>query len=143
MWGGDPGPTPLQPGPEAWIGLRRLRVPLPATIKLIDFRREMYQGSGIAKSYASLVMVEPGNENERQVLISMNKPLRLQDFTFYQSSFSSAPGGREISTFSVVQNYGRLMPYIATGATVVGMMIYFTAMLFARLHRKPTGGTPS
>ena len=143
LWGGDPGPTPLQPGPEAWIGLRRLRVPLPATIKLIDFRREMYQGSGIAKSYASLVMVEPGNENERQVLISMNKPLRLQDFTFYQSSFSSAPGGREISTFSVVQNYGRLMPYIATGATVVGMMIYFTAMLFARLHRKPTGGTPS
>jgi len=143
LWGGDQGPTPLQPGPELWIGLRRLRVPLPSAIKLIDFRREMYQGSGIAKSYASLVMVEPGNENERQVLISMNKPLRLQDFTFYQSSFSSAPGGREISTFSVVQNYGRLMPYIATGATVVGMMIYFTAMLFARLHRKPAGEAQS
>jgi len=136
LWGGDPGPTKLRHGTEAWIGLRHSRVPLPATITLIDFRREMYQGSGIAKSYSSQVTVDSGDGTERKVLISMNKPLRLHDFTFYQSSFSSAPGGREISTFSVVQNYGRLMPYIATGATVIGMIIYFTSMLFTRLHRR-------
>jgi len=138
LWGGDPSPTALRQGADTWIGLRRLRVPLPATITLIDFRREMYQGSGIAKSYSSQVTVDSGDGSERNVLISMNKPLRLHDFTFYQSSFASAPGGREISTFSVVQNYGRLMPYIATGATVVGMIIYFTAMLFTRLHRRNT-----
>lgn len=137
LWGGDPGPTALRQGSATWAGLRRLRVPLPATITLIDFRRELYQGSGIAKSYSSQVEVDAGDGLERKVLISMNKPLRLHDFTFYQSSFSSAPGGREISTFSVVQNYGRLMPYVATGATVIGMTIYFTALLFTRLRRRP------
>lgn len=138
LWGNDPRPTPLDRN-GTWIGLRRLRVPLPATITLVDFKRELYQGSGIAKSYSSQVIVDSGDGLERKVLISMNKPLRIRDFTFYQSSFSSAPGGREISTFSVVQNYGRLMPYIATGATVVGMTVYFTAMLFARLRRKDQG----
>ncbi len=142
LWGGDRRPTPLGRNNDAWIGLRRLRVPLPATIKLIDFKREMYQGSGIAKSYSSQVLVDSGDGSERKVLISMNKPLRIKDFTFYQSSFSSAPGGREISTFSVVQNYGRLMPYIATGATVTGMIFYYTAMLFYRLRRNAPGETP-
>lgn len=135
LWGGDARPTPLDPGGREWIGLRRLRVPLPATLTLVDFKRELYQGSGIAKSYSSQVLVDAGDGLERKVLISMNKPLRIHDFTFYQSSFSSAPGGREISTFSVVQNYGRLMPYVATGATVIGMTFYYTAMLFGRLRR--------
>lgn len=140
LWGGDTRPTALGTEGTEWAALRRMRVPLPATIELVDFRRELYQGSGIAKSYSSQVLVDTGDGAERKVLISMNKPLRLDDFTFYQSSFANAPGGREISTFSVVQNQGRLMPYIATGATVVGMLIYYTAMLFTRLHRSKQQG---
>ncbi len=138
VWGGDNGPTPIPDGAGGprWIGLRRLRTPLPAEIELEDFRREMHPGSGIAKSYSSLVLVRPAKELERKALISMNKPLRLQGFTFYQSSYSSAPGGREISVFQVVRNYGRHMPYIATGLTVAGMAFHFTGLMVARMRRK-------
>ena len=137
LWGRDPNPTALQTGPGMWLGLRRMRVPLPATIQLVDFRRELYPGSPIAKSYESQVIVDAGDDLERNVLISMNKPLRLGNFTFYQSSFSSTPGGRESSTFSVVKNSARTLPYIATGATAFGMMLHFIIVLIRRLKRKP------
>lgn len=137
LWGADPGPTPLPEGsPGVQIGLRRFHLPLPAQIQLVDFKRELHPGSGIAKSYSSQVIVKSGEDLDRKVLIAMNKPLRIGGFTFYQSSFSSSPGGREISTLAVVQNYGRLMPYIATGLTVAGMLLHFTGMLVLRLRRR-------
>jgi ResB-like family len=137
LWGNDPRATVLEHGDTSYLmGLRRTRLPLPALIQLIDFRREMHPGSNIAKSYSSQVLVKTSEDSDRKVLISMNKPLRLDAFTFYQSSFSSSPGGREVSTFSVVLNYGRLMPYIATGLTVVGMLFHFTGMLIFRLRRQ-------
>jgi hypothetical protein len=144
VWGGDMGPTPLHGDPAGRVmALRRERIPLPAMIHLVDFRRELHPGSGIAKSYSSQVVVETHEDAERKVLISMNKPLRLAGFTFYQSSFSSGPGGREISTLAVVQNYGRLVPYIATGVTVVGMLLHFTGMLISRQRRRAQQGVPS
>lgn len=141
LWGGDATPVSLRQGETTLLlGLRQKRLPLPAVIQLVDFRREMHPGSGIAKSYASQVLVRTGSEPGRRVLISMNKPLRLQGFTFYQSSFASAPGGREISTLAVVHNYGRLMPYIATGVTVGGMLLHFTGLLITRLRRRAIPG---
>lgn len=136
LWGGDSSPAivELADGPRA-IGLRRLRLPLPATIELLDFKRELHPGTGMARSYSSEVSVRTSAEMKRKVLIAMNKPLRLHEFTFYQSSFGSAPGGREVSTFAVVRNHGRLVPYIATGLTGAGMILHFGGMLFTRLRR--------
>ena len=136
LWGGDDNPAvaDLGDGPRA-IGLRRTRLPLPATIELLDFRRELHPGSGIAKSYSSQVMVRTGESMSRKVLIAMNKPLRIHGFTFYQSSFSSSPMGREVSTFAVVENSGRLVPYIATGLTFVGLCIHFGIVLVRRISR--------
>jgi hypothetical protein len=102
----------------------------------MDFTKEFYPGSQIAKSFSSRVTVEDG-ELGRQVLISMNKPLRYRGSTFYQSSYQELPGGRETSTLAVVKNYGRLMPYIATAATVIGMCLHFIGMLVTRLARAP------
>lgn len=137
VWAADPGPTPLK-GYQNGVGisLRRERLPLPALIELVDFKRELHPGSGIAKSYSSKVVIKSGEDADRTVVISMNKPLRLQGYTFYQSSFASGPGGREMSTLSVVHNYGRTMPYWATGLTVLGMMMYFTGMLIMRLRQR-------
>ncbi len=140
LWAGDSAPTELRGDAEhRALGLRRQRLLLPAVIQLLDFRRELHPGSGIAKSYSSQVLVQSNEDSDRKVLISMNKPLRLKGFTFYQSSFSSAPGGREISTLSVVQNYGRTMPYLATGITVLGMLLHFTGMLVTRLRPRSEG----
>lgn len=136
LWGGDMSPAivELEDGPRA-IGLRRQRLSLPATIELVDFKRELHPGTGIARSYSSDVLVRTSEEMKRKVLIAMNKPLRLHDFTFYQSSFSSSPGGREVSTLAVVRNSGRLIPYIATGLTGAGMILHFSGMLYLRLRR--------
>ncbi len=116
--------------------LRKKRLPMPVLIRLLDFQKEMHPGSRIAKSYSSLVSVEDG-DFRREVLISMNKPLRYQGLTFYQSSYQELPDGREASTFSVVRNYGRTVPYVATGVTVVGMVVHFLGILVARVNRKP------
>lgn len=143
LWGGDPTPTALPGDRETMvIGLRRLHMPLPATIRLLDFRRELHPGTGMARSYSSQVSVEGSTESARKVLISMNKPLRIGGYTFYQSSFASGPGGSEVSTLAVVRNQARLLPYYATGLTGLGMLIHFTGLLLIRL-RQPTRETPS
>ena len=141
LWGGDSAPTPL-PGAATptVMGLRRLRLPLPATIELVDFVRDLHPGTGIARSYSSQVLVRTGADAERKVLISMNKPLRLGGFTFYQSSFANTPSGREVSTLAVVENHGRALPYVATGMTGVGMLLHFGGLLLARVRRRPAGG---
>lgn len=126
-------------GREYEFVLRSRRVPLPVTIKLLDFERVMHPGSDMARSYSSRVLVSAQGV-DRQVLISMNKPLRLHGLTFFQSSYAQLPDGRESSTFQVVRNYGRLMPYIATGVTVVGMAINFMGMLLAQIERRRKAG---
>jgi hypothetical protein len=138
LWGGDERPAMVDIGGTRFgFGLRRRMLPLPAVIQLADFRREMHPGSGIAKSFSSQVMVKTGEGVDRKVLISMNKPLRLQGFTFYQSSYSQLEDGREASTLSVVKNYARLMPYVATGVTVIGMILHFVGVLIRRLEGLP------
>lgn len=134
--GASGGPAIVPAGDASYaFELRRRRFPLPATIRLLDFRREMHPGSSIAKSYSSQVEVRSDDGLDRPVLISMNKPLRLANYTFYQSSFQEFAGGREASTFAVVRNYGRTMPYVATGVTAVGMALHFLGILVLRLKR--------
>ena len=69
------------------------------------------------------------NDMEREVLISMNEPFRYKGWTFFQASFQETGGGPEISTFAVTRNYGRLIPYVATGVVFVGLLIHFIIVL--------------
>jgi hypothetical protein len=117
------------------FALRRKRFPLPAVISLLDFQKKLHPGSQMAKSYSSRVTVE-GDGMERQVLISMNKPLRYKGFTFYQSSYQELGNGREASTLSVVKNYGRLLPYVATGVVSLGMILHFLGRLVSSVGRR-------
>lgn len=123
-------------GQEYWLVLRHRRSPMPMTISLEDFKREMHVGTGMAKSYSSRVkMLADGAE--REVLISMNKPLRHRGYTLYQASFQEdTRSGAEYSTLAVVHNYGRLLPYISTGIIVLGMIWHFIVMLIKRAGRK-------
>ncbi|MFT5122623.1 MAG: hypothetical protein ACI9TH_000188 [Kiritimatiellia bacterium] len=119
-----------------FLVLRRTPTPLPAEIRLIDFEKDVYPGSPMARNFSSRVSLTDG-ELEREIVISMNKPLRYRGFTFYQSSFQILPDGRMASTFAVVKNYGRLMPYVATFMTAFGMLIHFAGHLILHL-RKPS-----
>ncbi|MEM7397257.1 MAG: cytochrome c biogenesis protein ResB, partial [Verrucomicrobiota bacterium] len=125
LFGGDERSTEITVNEEAWnIQLRRKRYPLPLSVKLVDFRREMHPNSSVAKEYSSKVSVSM-NEIDRDVLISMNNPFRYKGLTFFQASFQETGGGPEISTFAVTKNYGRLIPYVATGIVFIGMLIHF------------------
>lgn len=123
-------------GTRYWLMLRHKRFPMPMTIQLEEFDREMHPGTGMARSYSSRVKLMTGGV-ERDVTISMNKPLRHRGFTLYQASFSQDPRtGAESSTLAVVHNYGRLLPYVSTGIIVAGMIWHFVAMLVRRTKRR-------
>jgi len=134
LWGGDTHDTVLTiDGRQIGFELRRKRFLLPTTIKLVDFKMETHPGIDMASSYSSKVIVSPGSDAERAVTISMNKPLRIDNFTFYQASYSMDAGGREGSTLAVVKNFGRTMPYVATMITFGGMLLHFIGRLLHRI----------
>ncbi len=113
--------------------LRRKQHVLPLVVKLIDFKKDEYPGTSMAKSFESRVMINTSGL-EREVVISMNKPFRHNDFTFYQSSYSQSEAG-ESSTLSVVKNPGRMLPYIASLIISLGMCVHFFLMLSKYANR--------
>lgn len=132
LYGGESNPTALNSGGELYkFSLRKRRARLPLHLKLLDFRIEHYPGSSIVKSYESQVEIEHDGL-KREVLISMNKPLRYKDFTFFQSSYQITPNGTEYSVLAVVKNSGRLLPYISSIIIFIGMLIHFILMLFRK-----------
>ena len=131
IYGGQMTPnTFVSNGKTIQITLRKARHPLPITIKLIDVKKEEYPGTGIARVYQSDVEVK-GEGMNLKTRINMNHPLHYKDFTFYQASYSADAQGRESSVFAVVQNQGRLLPYISGTMIFGGMVIHFLVMLFA------------
>lgn len=121
-------------GVEYRVALRRAREPLPFVVRLIDFRREMHPGTEIARHFSSLVAVTADGV-ERNMVISMNKPLRDRGYTLYQASYREEPDGTQWSTFAVTHNYGRLIPYISTAIIVLGLCWHFVAMMIQRARR--------
>ena len=104
---------------------------MPFLLTLNDFKMEVHPNTQVAKSYESLVQVKNG-DMERDVLISMNHPLRYKNFTFYQASYAIDALGREMSTLAVVKNFGRVLPYVASLITFLGLVTHFLGMGFSK-----------
>jgi hypothetical protein len=101
-------------------GHRALKLAFP--LKLKNFSMGTYEGTEHASSYESVVEV-PGRGD---VKISMNEPLQLHGFTFYQSSFLRNERGEAVtSILSVNHDPGRWIKY--TGSM---MMVFGSIMLF-------------
>lgn len=131
LFGGESQGTQIPCGQDkCWIQLRRKRVQLPFTVRLIDFKKETYTNSSMAKSYESLVEVEEAGV-KRESRIWMNNPFRSQGMTLFQSSFTQSEAG-ESSTFQVVYNPGRMVPYISSIVTGLGMAIHFLILSMRR-----------
>ncbi len=106
------------------------RTALPMTVKLLDFARAMHPGSDIPRSFSSRVEISVAGRS-RQAVISMNRPLRWRGYTFFQSSYADDGKGGESSTFSVVRNPGRRLPYAASAMIFLGLACHFLTMLLA------------
>ncbi len=110
--------------------LTRAQTALPFSLTLDDFQKELYPGTQMAKAYSSNVTVQDGDV-AWPALISMNNPLRYKGYTFYQSSFGEGPDG-ERSVLSVVENKGRLFPYIASAIIFAGLLLHILIRLRSR-----------
>lgn len=113
------------------LSLRAQRRYLPFSLTLKDFRHEVHPGTDIPRHFSSLVrLADPGRGEDRDVLISMNQPLRHAGMTFYQASF-----GKEdtLSVLQVVRNPGWLIPYAACLFVGLGLLYHFI------LRFKPAG----
>jgi hypothetical protein len=136
LFGADRQPTQIEiDGTPYELALRRKRSQLPFTVILDDFQREMHPNSGMAKSYASEVTLLADGV-ERRVRIAMNEPLRHRGFTLFQSSYREMAGGREFSTFAVVSNRGRYLPYVGTFVVFGGLMLHFLTVVRTKQARE-------
>jgi len=132
----DPAPAALPIGDALYnLALRRRRFPLPFPVRLVDVRRTLYPGTQIARSYESTVEIGEG-EAARRAIISMNHPLSLQGYTFYQAGYAADRTGRETSTLQVVQNPARFLPYAGSILGAVGLTIHFLLLPLVRGSRQ-------
>ncbi len=95
-------------------------VTLPFFVTLKKFKEEKWEGSSIAKSYYSDIVFTRGTQTV-QARTSMNSPASFAGWTFYQMSY----GKDGSSVIGAVKNPARLLPWLAVGATFVGMLIIF------------------
>lgn len=123
-------------GTGRFIMLRRKRYELPLFMELNDFSRSYYPGTETPEDYRSLITVHLSEDLQRDVIIKMNEPFRLNGWTFYQQSFAITDNNSEMSVFAVTRNFGRLVPYWATGITSLGLAMHFLQMQWMQLARR-------
>jgi hypothetical protein len=124
LYGLESRPLALTLGGErVLLQLRRRHYPLDFSLTLTDFIRTLHPGTDVARSFESYVDLHDGLSS-RSVKIWMNNPLRYKGYTFFQASFAIDQEG-EHSTFAVVTNPGRLIPYISSLMVFGGMLLHF------------------
>ena len=77
-------------GRSYWLAMRPERFYRPYSIQLIKFAHERHPGTEVPSRFASRVRLRDPQKNEdREVIISMNQPLRHAGETLYQASFAN------------------------------------------------------
>ena len=92
LWGNQrAGWVTRSGGRDYSIDLRRKRNYLPFTIVIEEFTPTFYPGTRMAKSFESKVeRIDDGRSQGEKVLISMNQPMRTNNFVVYQSEVGAA-----------------------------------------------------
>jgi len=141
LWGGDAAPYTLDRDGKRWaVKLVKEKWKVPFEIKLRDFHFEYFPGTKKARVYrADVTKIEDGDE--RDVRISMNKPLRHKGYTFFQSSFG--PSGaddkgdqRMYTVLAVMKNPADHWPLVALIVAGVGLLIHFLIKLWDYLQKQ-------
>lgn len=99
----------------------RERLFLPFAISLMKFEKNDYPGSQMAMDYKSFVQINgQGPVHE----IYMNEPLKLENYTFYQSSYQITPNAPAVTILSVNRDPGRALKYLGSIILCLGIIIY-------------------
>ena len=117
------------------LSLRFARNYKPFSLKLIDFSHDVYAGTDIPKNFSSRIkLTTVDGQDDREVLIYMNNPLRYAGLTFYQAGFDN---DYRTTVLQVVHNPSWVLPYISCGLMSIGLLLQFGLSLvgFNRKHR--------
>jgi hypothetical protein len=122
---------------RSWqIALRFARHYQPFSLTLLKFSHDRYAGTDIPKNFSSRIRLNsPVGRDDREVLISMNNPLRYAGLTFYQAGFAN---NDHTTVLQVVRNPSWLMPYLACSVMALGFLIQFGLHLAGFLTRRKT-----
>lgn len=117
------------------LDLSHKRFPLPFTVHLDDFRREMHPGTNKPKSFESDV-TRTRNGVAQSVKISMNEPLNQDGYKLFQSGFIEPRngGGRWWSIFSVVKNPADRVPLWSCVVITAGLLLHFVQKLMRHVR---------
>lgn len=121
------------------ISLRPIRYYKPYSISLLEFRHDLYQGTGIPKNFSSKVhLSDPAHGEDRNVLIKMNDPLRYAGETFFQAGFDKF--NDKVTVLQVVKNPAAITPYLACSLVGLGLLTQFLMHLvnFGRRSKDKT-----
>ncbi len=136
-------PQPVQHGDKTFdLALRFRRYYEPFTLTLLRATHEEYKGTDRPKNFSSRVQLKNKNTNEnREVLIYMNHPLRYGGLTFYQHQMAAGKAVRQKnilpnSTLQVVRNPAWLTPYLACFMVGAGLLIQFLTHLVGFLRKQ-------
>ncbi|HEX3602322.1 MAG TPA: cytochrome c biogenesis protein CcsA [Lacipirellulaceae bacterium] len=124
------------------LSLRFKRLYHPFALKLEKFRYDRYVGTDTPKNFSSQVSFsDPDHNVKRDVVISMNNPLRYGGTTFYQSGWDKET--ERGTVLQVVSNPSWMTPYVACMLVAIGMLAHFGTMLVRFLRRRADESTSS
>lgn len=124
--------------------LRPVRLYVPFSLTLLKATHSVYPGTEIPKDFRSRVqLVNPSKNENREVEIYMNTPLRYAGLTYYQYQMSPADvsrnaGQRPFSVLQVVRNPGWLTPYAGCIIVAVGLVTQFMIHLVGFVKKRRT-----
>jgi len=114
--------------------MRQRRYYKQFALTLLHFAHDRYAGTDIPKNFSSRVRLTDMERGEnREVLISMNDPLRYRGFTFYQAGFDK---NDKTTILQVVKNPAMLLPYIACALVALGLVTQFSMHLFGFVKKR-------
>jgi ABC-type transport system involved in cytochrome c biogenesis permease subunit len=124
------------------VGGRRYEVSLrferdykPYSLYLKKFSFDRYTGTNVPKNYSSDVkLIDPAHNEERDVRIWMNHPLRYRGETFFQADFDK--NTEKTTILQVVRNPAAPLPYVAIAIALVGLVVHFGIILTSFLARR-------
>jgi hypothetical protein len=135
-------PQEFQHENRTWrIALRVRRLYQPVSLQLINFTHDRYPGTEIPKNFSSQVrLVSPDGRDDREVVISMNNPLRHAGVTFYQAGFRDDD---RTTILQVVRNPAWSLPYVACSLMTLGLVMQFGTHLVGFVRRRQAGARPA
>ena len=117
--------------------MRPARYYKPYSLTLQKFTHERYAGTQIAKNFAShAVLTDPERNENRDVLIYMNHPLRYRGETFFQSGFEQ---GDTATILQDVYNPSFIAPYVACVIVAAGLLFQFGYHFVGFIRRRKPG----